>query len=130
MTRILRRRGLRAALAVAALGTAALMLGSTPALAAAHTATSGATGTAATAMAAASTNQDDVIPVFLADGTLFGYAVDDPATGQLVLISSAGTILGIVEEENGAVVLIGASGAVLGTFTVDEATGEVIFIPA
>jgi hypothetical protein len=133
MAKALRRRGLRAALAVAALGTATLVLGSTPALAAAstvtNTATGGATG-AATRAAGIDCTAPVCVQVFNTDGTLFADALVDPATGQVVLLDpTSGVIIGIVAEEGSTVVVIGASGAVIGTLGLDEATDQVVFAP-
>lgn len=126
---LIRRRGLRAALIVAALSTATLMLGSTAALAATNTATSGTTVAATTATDLPTCGTDACVPVFNTDGVEVAIAVVNSVTGQIDLVGPAGNIIGVVEQEGSALVVVGAGGAVVGTLAVNPATGQVIFAP-
>lgn len=131
MARVLRCRGLRAALTVTALGAATLMLGNTTALAATNTATH-ATMAAATRAAAPAADCSDgsCVAIFNLQGTEIGVVAVNPATGSVEFIDLNGNIIGIVEQEaSGAVVCIGAGGAVVGEFAIDQANGLVVFLP-
>lgn len=131
MARIFRCRGLRAVLAIAALGTATLTLGSTPALAATNT-TTGGTTVAATKVAGMtdSCTAPTCVPIFDTEGVEFAGALLDPLTGQVVILDlTTSVIIGVVEQEGSTVVVIGASGSVIGTLFLNVATDQVVYAP-
>jgi hypothetical protein len=68
--------------------------------------------------------------VFSTSGNQVGVAVTNPLTGTPELIGQGGTILGVIQEQNGMVSLVGAGGTVIGGFALNQATGQVIISAA
>jgi len=86
------------------------------------TRTGATTGTTTSGQSMAATS----VPVYDSAGTQVGVVVTNPATSTPELIGAGGSVLGIVQQQNGAVNLVGAGGAVLGSFALNQATGQVV----
>jgi mucin-2 len=82
------------------------------------TATSGTTASGQQAAATA-------VPVYDSTGTQVGVVVTNPATGTPELIGAGGTVLGVIQQQNGMVSLVGSGGTVIGSFALNQATGHV-----